>query len=501
MKNLVIIIIIMVLSFNALAINDTIRVQSEVRKVTVFLRGGEEIRKANVELPKGTSCLVFTKLSPYIDVKSLQLKSNQEITILSVTHQFNYLDEMGRSEKSKQLEKEKASLEESMQMEQSMIGVYRQEEELILSNKKLSSEQLGVNIEELKKAAELYRTRLAEIKSKQLEINKKIVAYNSRLAKIQQQLTEINSKQATKTSEVTVTLAAITTMNTELTLHYFVDGCGWVPKYNIRATNVNSPMELNYKADVYQNTGCNWENVDLVLSTGEPLKNGTKPELDKWVINESNRYSGNNLKQDKSFTNTAFELKTKYSIPSNGKNYTADLIDYNIPATYKYSCVPKVEEAAFLMAYIANWEQYKLLSGEVNLFFEGTFVGKSMLDVSKTEDTLVFSLGRDKNVIVKREKQDEYNKTQFIGNKKTEMFTWEISLRNNKKQEIELIVEDQVPVSNSREIDVKHNDLGEAELDKESGLIKWTMKLQPSENKKLKFSYEVRYPDDISLTL
>ena len=153
------------------------------------------------------------------------------------------------------------------------------------------------------------------------------------------------------------------------------------------------------------------------------------------------------------------------------------------------------------MAYIANWEQYNLLSGDVNLFFEGTFVGKSKLDVAKTEDTLVFSLGRDKNVIVKREKIDEYNKTQLIGNKKTEMYTWEISLRNNKRQEIELIVEDQVPVSSSREIDVKHNDLGAAELDKETGLMKWTLKLPPSENKKLKFSYEVRFPDDISLAL
>jgi uncharacterized protein (TIGR02231 family) len=141
------------------------------------------------------------------------------------------------------------------------------------------------------------------------------------------------------------------------------------------------------------------------------------------------------------------------------------------------------------------------LSGQVNLFFEGTFVGKSMLDVSKPQDTLVFSLGRDKNVIVKREKIDEFNKTQQLGSKKVEMFAWEISLRNNKKQEIELTVEDQVPVTNSKEIDVKYIDLGGAVQEKNTGLIKWTIKLQPSDNKKLNFKYEVRYPAEVALQL
>jgi uncharacterized protein (TIGR02231 family) len=153
------------------------------------------------------------------------------------------------------------------------------------------------------------------------------------------------------------------------------------------------------------------------------------------------------------------------------------------------------------MAKIANWEQYNLLSGEVNLFFEGTFVGKSLLDVTKPEDTLTFSLGRDKNVIVKREKLNEFNKTQTFGNKKTEMIAWEISLRNNKKQEIQLTIEDQVPVTNSREIDVKYLDLGGANQDKNTGIIKWIIKLPPSDNKKLGFRYEVRYPEDLGLKL
>jgi hypothetical protein len=501
MKKIILISMIICFAIRLYGIDDTLKVNSKIERVTVFLRGGEEVRKANANLPKGTTRVMFDKLSPSIDINSIQLKSNKDITILSVVHQFNYLEQLSKSDQIKRLEADKTMLEQKMETDQSMIMVYKQEEELILSNKKLSSDQMGVNIDELKKAAEFYRQKLTEIKTNQLEISRRIFNYNNDIAKIKSQLSELNSKQANRTSEIIVTIAAKENLNAELTLSYFIDNCGWVPKYNLRAKNVGAPIELNYKAEVYQNTGCDWNNIDMILSTGEPLKSGTKPELEKWVINSNNSGNGNNQSKSKNFTNTSFQLKTKYSIPSNGKNYSADLIDYNIPASYSYSCVPKIEEAAFLMAKITNWEQYNLLSGEINLFFEGTFVGKSLLDVTKTEDTLVFSLGRDKNVIVKREKLNEFNKTQSLGNKKVEMFAWEISLRNNKKQEIELTIEDQVPVSNSKEIDVKYLDLGGANQEKNTGLIKWVIKMPPSDNKKLNFRYEVRYPADMGLQL
>jgi hypothetical protein len=501
MEKISLLSIILCFALRIYGVEDTLRVDSKIERVTVFLRGGEEVRGAKVDLPKGTTRIMFDKLSPYIDVNSIQIKSKQDITILSVVHQFNYLEQLAKTEKIKGLEQDRDALQQKIETDQGMMMVYKQEEELILSNKKLSSEQMGVNIEELKKAAEFYRAKLTEIKTNQLEINRRIAKYNAGIARINSQLAELNVKQSTKTGEIIVTIAAKEQMGVELVLSYFIDNCGWVPKYNLRAKNVESPLELNYKAEVYQNTGCDWNNIDMILSTGEPLKSGTKPQLEKWIINNSNAGSGNNQSSSKNFTNTSFLLKSKYSIPSNGKNYSADLIDYSIPASYSYSCVPKLDEAAFLMAKIANWEQYKLLSGEVNLFFEGTFVGKSLLDVTRTEDTLIFSLGRDKNVIVKREKLEEFSKSQSFGNKKTEMVAWEISLRNNKKQEIEITVEDQVPVSNSKEIDVKLLDLGGANQEKNTGIIKWMIKLSPSDNKKLGFRYELRYPEDMGLKL
>lgn len=501
MKKYILITLFFGIINSGIASNDTLKVKSSIDKVTVFLKGGEIIRNAYVNLPKGTVRILFEGLSPHIDANSIQLKTNSDITILSVAHQYNFLQQINKSALVKQLEDKQSTLKDEIEFEQSMIKVYRQEEELILANKKLSSEELGVDIDELKQATEFYRTKLSEIKINQLKLSKKIQDLNSNLAKIQSQLNEINSVQARKTGEIIVTLSSKNPVNAKLVLSYFNSQCGWKPKYNLRAKNVDTPLELNYKAEVYQSTGCDWNKINLVLSTGEPLKSGTKPKLEKWVIHRGSNMSGKNNTSSKNFTNTSFTLKTKYSIPSNGKNYSADLIDYNIPANFKYSCVPKIEQAAFLMAQISDWEKYNLLSGEVNLFFEGTFVGKSLLDVTTPEDTLLFSLGRDKNVIIKREKLDEFNKKQFLGNKKVEMFAWEISVRNNKKQAIQLTIEDHLPISNNKEIDVKHLDYGGAQYDKKTGLLKWNLNLPPSKNKTISFKYEVKYPSYISMEL
>lgn len=114
-------------------------------------------------------------------------------------------------------------------------------------------------------------------------------------------------------------------------------------------------------------------------------------------------------------TTVSFAVTIPYSIPSDGENYVVGLAAYDVPADYEYQSIPKLDQDAFLVASITGWDEYNLLEGEANLFFEGTYVGKSLLDVRYAEDTLHLSLGKDKNVSVKREKIKDYNRKPFIG--------------------------------------------------------------------------------------
>ncbi|MBR9775444.1 MAG: mucoidy inhibitor MuiA family protein [Cytophagales bacterium] len=200
-------------------------------------------------------------------------------------------------------------------------------------------------------------------------------------------------------------------------------------------------------------------------------------------------------------TTINFEINTPYSIQSDSKNYTVDMVTYELPALYQYFAVPKVSNTAYLIAGITNWEQYQLLEGEANVFFEQTFVGKSLLDVRYATDTLEISLGRDKMVTIEREKESDFTEKSFLGNKKTASRLWKTTIKNNKSQPVSMVVLDQVPVSTLEEIEVEVQSLSGGKHDVKTGEIKWEFKLAPSDTKLLELKYEVKYPRNKNLVI
>lgn len=205
------------------------------------------------------------------------------------------------------------------------------------------------------------------------------------------------------------------------------------------------------------------------------------------------------VKQDERQTAVEFELQTPYSIPSDKKPFILEVKRYSLPATYEYICVPKADPDAFLLAHIGGWEQYKLLSGEVNIFYENSFVGKTLLDTRSLTDTLQVSLGRDKGIRVTREKEIEKNSSRFLSSKTEETRSWNTTLRNGKSTPIEITLYDQVPVSTNDEISVRTENISGGEYNPNTGEVKWKLKLNPSESKTLNLKYIVKSPKEKKL--
>jgi len=200
-------------------------------------------------------------------------------------------------------------------------------------------------------------------------------------------------------------------------------------------------------------------------------------------------------------TSINFQISTPYSVNSDNKNYSVDMVVYQVPAFFQYYSIPKIEKEAYLIANITDWEKYNLLEGEANIFFEETFVGKSLLDIRSSSDTLQLSLGKDKNVIVHREKEKDFETRQFIGSKKEESKSWKTTIKNNKNQTINIVVLDQVPVSKLDEIEVNILNTSGGKLNKESGEVKWMFSLKPMEKKEFDLKYSVKYPKSRSLII
>ena len=153
-----------------------------------------------------------------------------------------------------------------------------------------------------------------------------------------------------------------------------------------------------------------------------------------------------------------------------------------------------MDRDAFLLARITGWDDLNLLSGEVNVYFEGSFVGNSVINTRSTNDTLDISLGRDKRIVITREKRKDVSSTKFIGGNTVKELNYVITVRNGKKEAIKIIIEDQLPVSKNTDIEVKPIDNDGAEYFQETGKVKWTLDIAAAGTISKKLNFSVKYP-------
>lgn len=197
-----------------------------------------------------------------------------------------------------------------------------------------------------------------------------------------------------------------------------------------------------------------------------------------------------------STTGVQFKISLPYTIPSDGQQHDVSVAEHDLKANFKHFAIPKMDLDAFLLAGVSGWEDYKILSGNANIYFEGTYVGKSFINTKTTDDTLNISFGRDQSVNITREKLKDYTSKKFLGEKKKETFAYEIAIRNTKKVPVNITVEDQIPLSSNKEIEIEVEEMSEAKHDKVSGKLTWKLELLGGETKKLKLIYSVKYPKD-----
>ena len=194
--------------------------------------------------------------------------------------------------------------------------------------------------------------------------------------------------------------------------------------------------------------------------------------------------------------NVTFDIDLPYDVPTNGKEQTATLKEYLVNAHFKYYSVPRLDKDAYLLAAVSEWEKLNLLPGDASIIFEGTYVGRSFIDPNSTLDTLNLTLGRDKRVVVKKEKLVDYSSVKFLGSNKLQKITYEITAKNNKQDTVRILLKDQYPLSTMKEIEIELVDAGGAIVNTDIGTLTWKLELAPGESKKIRFTYNVKYPKE-----
>lgn len=519
---------------SSLALFAQTNVDSKITQVTVYLQGAQLTHTAETQVAQGKQTVVFTGLSADMQPESVVLEcGNRNVVFQSVSIRNNYLKEQAPNAKIAELQEKLALVEEKLATLRAEKGVYAKERDMLFRNEAIGGTANNVPIAEIEKAADFFRKRNNEINAFLLKAD----AEERKLVKEQTnysaQLSELNAKTNPPTSEVTVVLDAKVRGNATFTLKYLVRNAGWAPKYDVRAENAIDPVKLDYHANVFNKSGLDWTEVLMILSTSEPLQGAEKPTLETWDVAETTRQVAGvqkNLesvmimdmksnrsdylkKEDKdgegavAFQQVAvqelsaeFEIELPYTILSDGKPYVVDVTSYTLPATYMHYAVPKQDADAFLMAKVVGWNTLNLVSGKASVYFAGAYLGQSFINTASVDDTLSLSLGRDKRVALSRKKQSELSKRQLLGNNEKETFYFETTVRNNRDKEINVLLEDQLPISSDGQIEVAMLEISGAVLEKNTGKLSWNIKLAPGESKTVTLGYSIKTPKSMQVS-
>jgi uncharacterized protein (TIGR02231 family) len=522
--------------------NKEVNLDSKIDKVTVFLAGAQVVRSAKTSLLAGKTTLRFQHLSAKLDPNSIQLKA-EGTTIVSVKHEINYLDSPTKPQEIAKLQTQKEGLEDKLAANKSMLTVYKREEEMLVKNQAIVGQQSGLKAFDLKESVDFQRLRMSEVLTKQLDLDKAIKKLEKEMAQLDNQINQVAGTRGEDQAEIVVTVLNNTAAPASFAITYFVSDANWTPSYDLRVKDISKPLNLAFKASINQHTGEDWKEVSLSLSTGEPQSQGVAPTLSTWYLEEvqaikrgrllgnaksgalqeavvvgygydiQGRAAGGNivpmasaneidLSANTNYQQTvkSFDLSQHYTINDGNDGFQVELKTAEIPATYEYYVAPKYDKDAYLTAKVVDWEKYDLMEGSMKLYFEDTYLGDSYLDVSN-KDTLTISLGKDKGVLVTRTKSSDFRKKQSLGSNKTDSRAYDIVVRNMKRQAINLIVEDQFPISKSKEIEILDQEAPEAEVNKEIGKLSWKFSLEPNKEKKVHHQFSVKSPKAMVLSL
>lgn len=505
---------------------------AKVKGATVYFNSAEISQTTSAVLPKGTSEIVIKNVADYLNENTVQIGAPSTVTVLSVQFTNNYISEYEIDENAPAIKKVRDSIN-LVEKELLKINNAKDSEaktiELLDKNHQVNGVNSGLNVAELMKMVDYYKAKRTEVSNAYDALEEKVKKLTIVLSRLNNKL-EINTQKEDKTSKGKLVLQVMNEVagNVDFSINYLTNNANWKPFYDLRANSISAPIEMMYKAQVVQNTGIDWKQVKLTLSSGNPNQNNQAPILSSWFL----RYGyGNNymeqesvlnklqgraeglaiagydaVRKEKSISNyttiqenqlnISFDIDIPYDILSNGKAHSVALKEINLPATYKYYAAPRVEKEAFLLAEISDYSKYNLLQGEANIIFEGMYVGKTFINPNQTSDTLNLSMGRDKKISIKREKVVDKSGTKFLSSKKEQTFTFDITVRNNKKEAIQLLLKDQYPLSSDKEIEIELKESDGAKINTETGILTWDLNLKPNETKKIRISYKVKFPKD-----
>lgn len=519
---------------------------SRITAVTVYPDRAVITRSADLEIAApGPLEIVFDQLPASLLDASLQAagRGTAEATLLEVTGRPVYV-EATPNERVKKLEDDLRALAKLERALTDRTAVLAQQRDYVVRIQTATTSP-GKDSAGGSPLPDVW-TRLLSFSEEQLgriaaenqSIDEQREDLQARRTALEQQLAELRGAEGRSYKTVTVRLAAATAGRLALTLRYAVPGASWSPAYDARASSIERTAQLGYAGLVRQNTGEDWKNVELTLSTARPSLGGAAPELEPWIVQPrpapvpmatmtgardigeiaiasfesapKAQRAKNSLAQLRDVapqsaavstqaTSATFRIPDTVDVPSDNAPHKLGIATVALKTELAYRAAPKLLPSAFLTAKVTNASDFPLLAGAMNVFLDDTFVAAAELRTVMPGETFDLALGADDGIAVKRKLVNRVTEdTGLVTKGKRLTYDIALSVQNNKRTAVRLVLVDQLPVSRHEKIVVKVTAPDERELKPDAdGTLKWTLDLKPGEKRELPLKFSVEYPNDL----
>lgn len=339
-----------------------------------------------------------------------------------------------------------------------------------------------------------------------------------------------------KKLEVRIDLSADAPAPALLRVTYTVRGARWTPAYDARldtgAKDRKPSLELLRRAEIAQNTGEDWADVALAVSTVRVARGGSAPDLRPLIVRlpsqtvlgaaapemtpaSADRFAAPRRADDARMQKAAerqaevdaggfqvvFRVPGRIAVPAGEGSKSFRLTSATIEPELMVHAVPSLAETAFLQASFKHAEDAPLLPGQVSIYRDGIFVGKSAMALTPKEEPVRLGFGVDEKVKVARTIVRRIEgKAGLIGQSRTDEREFKTVIRNGHDFAIRVAIEDRIPVSETPDIEVEMLPVTTAptttDLRDRRGVLEWAFDAKPGESRDIKFGWRMRWPKD-----
>jgi uncharacterized protein (TIGR02231 family) len=513
-------------SFKAQNLANYISQGSEIKNITIHNVGAHIERIGNATIKLGSNHLIITNLSPSLINESVQFVMNSKnIIVNSVSKKMNFLNRESMGNKELDFLKDSLShIKEQKRIKEVNLAVFLEEKDLFNENKSVLKTTREFIVDDLMDLSEYFKKSIYRIQSDISFTKKEIDSLSFIEEKLKLQINSTIKTTKNQSANIIVQLTCTKEGNYSYELSYNSNKAGWDPSYEIRSKGINSPIDLTYKAKIFQNTNEAWSNVQLSLSTGKLNKSNKAPSFQTQYVNTyitntkraktivNKGYSANAMDSEDeiqesissseftsvnfSGTQLIYNISLPYSIPSQTEPVFIEIQKFSLEAKYDYYCYPKLDKDVFLMCHFESLGNKNLLPGNGQVYFEGKSVGKTFLDPYSTKKTNDLSLSRDVSIICERTLEKKFSSETKVGDNIKFEKTYKLSLKNNKNKSVSIVLIDQVPKSTKKSIDIQLIESSEAMFNKKNGKLRWNIQLSPNQMIEKKFSFTVKHPSE-----